>query len=88
MPDLKIFLGHFISDKGEPIFDVLSVLPSAHYFILYQQYGGLVILIQDIVIKCVPLSLHEIFVPHHHPKNIHYTYRINKYHINLHVFYF
>ena len=53
--DLEIPLGHLISDKEKPILDVLAILPSAHPSILCQQYGGLVILVEDIIFNCILL---------------------------------
>ena len=48
--DLKIPLGHFVSDKETPILDVLAILPCAHPSVLCQQYGGLVILVENIIV--------------------------------------
>ena len=68
--NLEISLGHLIGDEEKTVLDVLAVFYSAYPSILCQQYCGLIVLVQDIILSCIPLSLHKIFTPHHHPKNI------------------
>ena len=68
--NFEIALSNLISDEEKPTFDVLAVLACAHPTILCLKYGGLIILIEDIILNCISLRLHNVLTPHHHPENI------------------
>ena len=59
MMNFEIALSNLISDEEKLIFDVLAVLACAHPTVLCQQYGGLIILVDDIILNCISLRLHE-----------------------------
>ena len=68
--DFEISLSHLIGDEEKSILGVLAVISSAHPPVICQKYCGLIVLVQDIILNHIPLCLHKILTPHHHPKDI------------------